>query len=200
MDDFLYNLRRESDKRNRRQSGQQNYRGPDRRGPKDQRRGYARRNEVMEALPEIKTLLETLVENQKQLLENDGRKTQALEDIALVLQAMTGKKIPAREEASVTMSPAPEVVEPETPPSSDDTVNVATEVTPSEETNVEQPEEKPLRSKREDVKKIALSLREEGKTYKEIAQYLVDNEIPTFSGKGGWHAPTIHKLCKQDGS
>ena len=46
------------------------------------------------------------------------------------------------------------------------------------------------------IRKIALSLREQGKTYKEIAQYLDDNKIPTFSGKGGWHAPTIHKLCK----
>jgi hypothetical protein len=162
---------------------------------KDQRRGYTKRNEVMETLPEIKTLLETLVENQKQLLENDGRKTQALEDIAAVLQTLTGKKMPARAKKAETISEASDVVEMDAPPA-DDTGDVAVETAPPSKTDTVQPEEKPLRSKREDVRKIALSLRDEGKTYKEIAQYLMDNEIPTFSGKGGWHAPTIHKLCK----
>jgi hypothetical protein len=65
-----------------------------------------------------------------------------------------------------------------------------------EEAEEEETDEAPLRSSREEIRKIALALRDQGKTYKEIAQHLDDENIPTFSGKGGWHAPTIHKLCK----
>jgi len=60
----------------------------------------------------------------------------------------------------------------------------------------EDSEEEPARSTHEEIRKIAMELRDQGKTYKEIAQHLDDEKIPTFSGKGGWHAPTIHKLCK----
>ena len=206
MDDFLYNLRRESDKRNRRQTGQQQYRGPDRRGPKDPRRGFPRRNEAADQqlqdtlatiVPEIKMLLEAFGENQKQLLANDTRKTRVLEDIAASLRALSGKQSPLEIEAEIPapvkqfMDDDPEVFE-----ASEEAIEVVPEEAASFEDDADQLEEKPLRSTHEEVRKIALSLREQGKTYKEIAQYLDDEKIPTFSGKGGWHAPTIHKLCK----
>jgi hypothetical protein len=196
MDDFLYNLRRESDKRNRRQSGQQQYRGPDRRGMKDQRRGYPRRNEAMEqlseVLPEIKSLLETVAENQKKFAENEKRKTLVLENIAASLRLMSGNTQPV--EAVVDeVAPVEETVAAiEQTDNSEDEPDEASH----EAADAEDAEENPPRSKREDVRKIALELRDQGKTYKEIAQYLDDKQIPTFSGKGGWHAPTIHKLCK----
>jgi rubrerythrin len=31
-------------------------------------------------------------------------------------------------------------------------------------------------------------------TYEEVAAYLEKNKIPTFSGRGRWHAQTIHRL------
>ncbi len=211
MDDFLYNLRRESDKRNRRQSGQQNYRGPDRRGPNTQRRPYQKRYDASEHSAEIKTLLETIAENQKQLAENDNRKIHALEDIADALQSLLGAGIsPIKRKKAETVSPSSDAVESEAPEvpgdssrASADTPELHAEAAetsgekePSVKADADQSTEKPLRSTHEEIRKIALSLREQGKTYKEIAQYLDDNKIPTFSGKGGWHAPTIHKLCK----
>ena len=36
-----------------------------------------------------------------------------------------------------------------------------------------------------------------GSTYNEIAQYLENKNIPTFSGRGKWHAQTIHRLYKE---
>lgn len=187
MDDFLYNLRRESDKRNRRQSGQQQYRGPDRRGMKDQRRGFPRRNDTTaELLPEIKSLLETISENQKLLVANDKRKTLALENIAASLRLMSGNDEPI--EIPIAES-APE--EPQVEAAAEDEVEAM-----EAESDDDEAEDDPPRSTREEIRKIALELREQGKTYKEIAQYLDDKKFPTFSGKGGWHAPTIHKLCK----
>jgi len=40
------------------------------------------------------------------------------------------------------------------------------------------------------------SLRQQGKTFSQIADHLIEKGIPTFSGKGHWHAQTIHRLCK----
>ena len=200
MDDFLYNLRRETDKRNRRQSGQQQYRGPDRRGMKDQRRGYTRRNETMDQLaelfPEIKSLLETVGENQKQLLADGKRRTLALENIAASLRMISGNTqlIEVLEEENEPVERT--VAEPREEASSETNINVAADKQISKANTAVASKEKPRRSNREDIRKISLELREQGKTYKEIAQYLDDKHIPTFSGKGGWHAPTIHKLCK----
>ena len=40
------------------------------------------------------------------------------------------------------------------------------------------------------------SLRKQGATFSQIADHLTQKGIPTFSGKGQWHAQTIHRLCK----
>ncbi len=37
-------------------------------------------------------------------------------------------------------------------------------------------------------------LRDENMTYEEVAAYLDKNNVPTFSGRGNWHAQTIHRL------
>jgi hypothetical protein len=197
MDDFLYNLRRETDKRNRRQGGQQQYRGPDRRGGKDQRRGFVKRSDpTAELLPEIKSLLETINENQKRLVDNENRKVLALENIAASFRIMSGNNEPIEmPEAKSTpdapaAAPQPEVEVEKKANFEDEPETVEAPAEAGEG------EDAPIRSNREDIRKIALELREQGKTYKEIAQYLDDKKIPTFSGKGGWHAPTIHKLCK----
>ena len=41
------------------------------------------------------------------------------------------------------------------------------------------------------------SLRDKNSTYDEIALYLTENDFPTFSGRGKWHAQTIHRLCQE---
>jgi hypothetical protein len=54
----------------------------------------------------------------------------------------------------------------------------------------------PADERREAIK-IMKKLRKKGATYKEIAHFLNEKEIPTFSNKGHWHAQTIHRLCNQ---
>jgi len=44
------------------------------------------------------------------------------------------------------------------------------------------------------VKKIILRMRAKDATYQEIAEYLEKNNIPTFRGRGRWHAQTVHRL------
>ncbi len=47
-----------------------------------------------------------------------------------------------------------------------------------------------------DILELIRQMREKGSTFSVIAQHLVDLGIPTFSGRGHWHAQTIHRLCK----
>lgn len=48
--------------------------------------------------------------------------------------------------------------------------------------------------KKKEVLKKMKSLRRKGATYKEIADALNKNKIPTFSNNGRWFAQTIHRL------
>ena len=59
---------------------------------------------------------------------------------------------------------------------------------------------KPKKPKKSDnehhkkVREIILSMWKNNKTYQQIADQLEKDGIPTFSGRGKWHAQTVHKL------
>ncbi len=50
---------------------------------------------------------------------------------------------------------------------------------------------------KDDIISTINRMRDQGATFATIAEYLSDKGIPTFSGRGHWHAQTIHRLCKQ---
>ncbi len=49
---------------------------------------------------------------------------------------------------------------------------------------------------KDEVYDIIKTMRKERATFATIAAYLKEKRIPTFSGRGEWHAQTIHRLCK----
>lgn len=49
---------------------------------------------------------------------------------------------------------------------------------------------------KDDILAIIKNMRQDGATFAVIAGFLKNKGIPTFSGKGEWHAQTIHRLCK----
>ena len=49
---------------------------------------------------------------------------------------------------------------------------------------------------KEEILTIIKTMRKKGATFAIIADYLKEKGIPTFSGRGAWHAQTIHRLCK----
>ncbi len=49
---------------------------------------------------------------------------------------------------------------------------------------------------KDDILSIIHDMRDQGTTFAIIAEYLREKGIPTFSGRGEWHAQTIHRLCK----
>ena len=56
--------------------------------------------------------------------------------------------------------------------------------------------QKTLDDNRKKVFKIIAKMRERNEKYADIADYLEKEGIPTFSGRGEWHAQTIHRLCR----
>ena len=71
-----------------------------------------------------------------------------------------------------------------------------TKVLPSpNETKVAPPVEGIL--PREEVMHIIETMREKGATFDQVATYLVSINQPTFSGRGEWHAQTVHRLCNR---
>lgn len=49
---------------------------------------------------------------------------------------------------------------------------------------------------KDDILEMIISMRNDGATYNEIASHLAGLNLPTFSGRGKWHAQTIHRLCQ----
>jgi hypothetical protein len=77
-------------------------------------------------------------------------------------------------------------------------------IKPSKIAAAQQPEEskapESIKAKlmpRDAVMDIIQSMRREGATFDQVAKRLVDLGQPTFSGRGEWHAQTIHRLCSK---
>lgn len=49
---------------------------------------------------------------------------------------------------------------------------------------------------KDEILSMIRDMRDQGATFAIIADYLQEKGIPTFSGRGEWHAQTIHRLCK----
>jgi len=49
---------------------------------------------------------------------------------------------------------------------------------------------------RQKVMETIASMREKNATYQEIAEKLELENLKTFSGRGKWHAQTVHRLCQ----
>jgi hypothetical protein len=63
-------------------------------------------------------------------------------------------------------------------------------------------QEKPVQSDkkllgREIIMDIIHTMRADGATFDQVASHLIELGQPTFSGRGEWHAQTIHRLCNK---
>ncbi len=63
-----------------------------------------------------------------------------------------------------------------------------------ENTKKKKKAKKPIDANRKKVMQIIAKMRAKGDTFEEIALKLDKEKLPTFSGRGQWHAQTIHRL------
>ena len=192
MSDFLKTVRssqgRYTNKRQGNYDNSGNHYSQDRRGGNNERRGNAPRgggndrgyNQQVDLLTPIHDLLEQIAESQRiqeGFIERQAIASEevaaAFIDIAKTLEQLTsagGTATPVETAPSAGPVPLSQLT--------DDQL-----LSPADE--------------RRDAIKIMKKLRKKGATYKEIAHFLNEKEIPTFSNKGHWHAQTIHRLCNQ---
>lgn len=196
MNDFLKSLRTKEKQRyernnrkpyNNQYNGNQYNGNPQYKGNEgNYKKGPAVRSEETEKLmaalgqtvPEIKTVLENIAENQNRLAQAEERragaeerKAGAFEALAESLKAVLESGINLAGPAAIGHSPGAVPLE----------------------------AEKPVRSSavdREIVLNNIYSMRDNGATYTQIAAQLESESVPTFSGKGKWHAQTIHRICQ----
>ena len=185
MDDFLHRLRTGKDKRydrSRRNYEPSPYRSVDRQNGTDRRKrgGYKQQSSdqanttIAKVLPAVKSLLETIAEDQKRLTRLEERKIAAMENIAVYLKKLSGYE--------ENLEAAEIDVEPE-----------GTEEKPLQSTG----EDKKEAMNSDQILQVIRDLREEeGLSFEKIANYLNEKGISTLSGRGKWRGQTVSKFYK----
>jgi hypothetical protein len=51
---------------------------------------------------------------------------------------------------------------------------------------------------RDQVMDLIYTMRDQGATFDQVAKRLIELGQPTFSGRGEWHAQTVHRLCARN--
>ncbi len=214
MNDFLHSLRNNKDTRfdrNRKSYDSPSYRSNDRMNNSDKRRKGPYRpqqNEQAQAyaainklLPTIKTLLESLTEDRKKLIEAEERKATAMEAIASFLKQLSGgatDALPVLE--SIESFCENDACEPVGEESSLELEDAGMQ---ADEQGVDTEEEKPAAEagqqtamQRDKLVSMIQALREQGLSYEKIARHFEENQISTISGRGKWRGQAVSKLCQ----
>jgi len=157
---------------------------------------------LAEAVDNIASLVDTLAKNQDFLINAQDRTNEILERQANAIEEIVqflyvSDDTAYEDKGSMTEAPEKEAK-----------VDAAPVVDDGEETvtvlkkKKDQPG-RPLTARsagsgllsRDEVMEIVHTMRDNGATYDDVAQHLIKLGQPTFSGRGEWHAQTIHRLC-----
>lgn len=183
MNDFLQSLRNGTLKRqdrNRKNYDKPQYRNGERGGHRDKRNGNMNKSFNSPELGEIKKLLQSMNGNAELARIAQERAAEALERIALSLQAMT------RGEIRVPVTAATDT------PQTDQIA--AADPQPSAETALE------AENPRARTVSIIQDMRNSGSSFEAIARNLNDQGMPTFSGKGKWRTQNVSRAYNAAGS
>lgn len=145
-----------------------------------------------ENLGMIKELLETLVAQQGQAMEiherraiAEERKAEAIEEIAGIISSLAGAEFPAMDKVVSGLDAV--------------TREFEEGIALDDEEGLASDEETPeVALSKEEIIDLIHKMRAEGSTYNEVAAHLTELGLPTFSGRGKWHAQTIHRLCQHE--
>ncbi len=186
MNDFLHSLRTGKDKRYDRNRGRHDspsYRPGDRHMANDRRkRGNYNKSNVAEnayvtiakLLPQVKTLLETIVTERSDFLVMEERRTIAMESIAGYLRLIAGDN-------SISTEPVQSLEKP-----------ADTQMDPAASDIITPESAEPKMTAVETIR----ALRGQGLSYDKIARTLEDDNMPTPSGRGKWRGQAVSKLLK----
>ncbi len=212
MDDFLHKLR-SNNKRFDNNSRQHNNQYKNKNSFEKQNR--SRRHEgfgknrsdklfdiLGEIIPDIQYFLEESTRRNQQMLEIEEhrvaieeQKIQALQVIGTSIARLAGNSTKNASAGSPIIDEEQNVVE-SPPDSSMAQENIQTKGAASITSSL-QKQQAPFSLGRKDIMDLIIGLRKEGNSFKQVAMYLEEQNVPTFSGKGKWHAPTVANLLKK---
>jgi hypothetical protein len=183
MDDFLHNLRsgnlKQSD-RNRRQYGDSQYKGPQRRTGSERRKRDLDNGLQAETLGTIKDLLRNIYESQKRMVKAmdernkvEERKAEALEHIVKGLDkiSLENKIDPRKTNLQLAKKDDSQIKR---------SLPVVLQTKASNKTD--------------GAGSMICQLRNKGFSYAKIADILEAEGIPTVSGKGRWRGQSVQRL------
>ncbi len=175
---------------------------------------------LKKAAPELKDRLDEISHSQKRLADAEERKAAALERMATCFQGGTPVDATSIESSVTPVSEFAPVSE--TSPASEPVAEIADESKPAPESEalpekqastpdqaaenplppLDAPPVSPIRAKATDEDRtralqIIKKMYQKEATYNQIALRLEEENLPTFSGRGKWHAQTIHRLLKK---
>ncbi|VFQ44130.1 hypothetical protein [Desulfoluna butyratoxydans] len=157
------------------------------------RNDYAQKDENLGL---IKDLLETMVTQQNQAMEiherraiAEERKAEAIEEIASIISSLAGAEFPTIDKVVSGIDAVAREYEDELGLVDDEPMDdlPEQEAAPAAEMS------------KDEIIGMIHKMRAQGSTYNEVAAHLTELGLPTFSGRGKWHAQTIHRLCQQEG-
>lgn len=192
MDDFLHNLR--SGKLKQQDRGRRDYtdyKGPQRRAGSERRRTDYYTKVTNEHFMLIKSSLDKLAENQSQIAKSlaraeaaDNRIADALESIATMIAGRLGGATQTASEPPITAdhSATDETDRDETPESEMTQPVIGVPGTKLSETD-----------KHVLLNKVT-TMRSEGDSWEKIARHLIEQQVPTLSGKGKWRGVSVKKF------
>lgn len=185
MSEFLQQLRANSEKRYNKQRRQYDKNSQkvvyDRRNPNEIRRSAQRaaaNPEHLSALAlenssAIKSLLEGISACQDRIAAAEERKASAFEDMADALHRIAENSLTPR-------------INPVDVLQNTEMVKMA-----KRQAKIESD------PNRKRVMEVVTEMRAENATFQEIARRLDQEGLKTFSGRGKWHAQTVHRLCQE---
>ena len=180
MNDFLQSLRNGNIKRqdrHRKHYDKPQYRNSDRNGNRDKRNASPRKSFHGADMGDIKKLLQQLNDNVELSRIAQERTAEAMERIAVSLQALA----PGSEERTAPSATGDQPSVAASTPSAG-SPDVPGEPAPAEKNAPPEPAS------------IIESLRNEGCTFEDIAAQLNEREIPTMSGRGKWRAQNVSRV------
>ncbi|TWI75626.1 hypothetical protein LZ24_00677 [Desulfobotulus alkaliphilus] len=202
MNDFLQNLRNQSAAKERRfnkpaKGSHDN--NPNTPGHTERRTGQDRRASRMpqgqapvireETILALQASLESLIETQRDRIFMEDRKAEAEERKAEALERLADSLDRLLDNISSPSAAPP-------PPAEENNGTPARENPVRDPEFLDTTEDDVRKTSRKYILKLIEKLRKDNMTYEQIAAYLTDNDYPTFSGRGRWHAQTIHRLCR----
>ncbi|GEM_PF-651599 len=200
MTDFLKNIRAGHNPSRQRQSGKKqsgitrknydahNYSSQERRNPTDRRTIISRFNKDADSLPpSIKDSMPFIKEHISQIASS-------MEKIAEIKEILSKEQIKEYREIGKFFENLNTILVKKIIPALDKPMDL------KQEKNGVKKKFKSVslgdHNTKEEVLSIIKTMRKNGATFVAIANYLKEQDIPTFSGRGEWHAQTIHRLYR----